>query len=294
VQIRRAFLEVIVDDASIDPPLSGVCAGFESGQWRTRQLAKRLFDDVIDFALPYSERQEFNSDTGMLMLGRAMRKIYTSEKYARRGEFGELLLHMALREVFNTEAAVSKIYFKDGANETVKGFDAVHIVDNGTGLELWLGEVKFYNRLSSAIRDIVAELHDHVDSDYLRAEFLAVEGKIDRSWKHAPKLLGMIHEDVSLDEIFENITIPVLLTYDSRAVAARVAELSGDPEGSSKTKEAYRVAFEEEVRKGWESFVAAGLPRKVRIRLILVPLHLKKALVDALDERLRLWQELTA
>ncbi|MFB8136378.1 HamA C-terminal domain-containing protein [Streptomyces mirabilis] len=294
MQVQRAFLEVIVDDASIDPPLSGICAGFESGQWRNRQLAKRLFDDVIDFALSYSERQEFNSDTGMLMVGRAMRKIYTSEKYARRGEFGELLLHMALREVFKTETALSKIYFKDGGNETVKGFDAVHIVDNGTGLELWLGEVKFYNRLSSAIRDVVAELHDHIDSDYLRGEFLAVEGKIDRSWKHAPKLLSMIHEDVSLDEIFESITIPVLLTYDSPAVAARVAELSGDPEGSSATREAYRAAFEKEVRKGWGSFVAAGLPRKVRIRLILVPLHLKKDLVDALHERLKLWQEATA
>lgn len=283
-----------MDDASIDPPLSGICAGFESGQWRTRQLAKRLFDDVIDFALSHSERQEFNSDTGMLMVGRAMRKIYTSDKYARRGEFGELLLHMTLREVFKTETALSKIYFKDGGNETVKGFDAVHIVDNGTGLELWLGEVKFYNRLSGAIRDVVTELHDHIDSDYLRGEFLAVEGKIDRSWKHAPKLLSMIHEDVSLDEIFENITIPVLLTYDSAVVAARVAELSSDPDGSRENKEAYRVAFEEEVRKGWDSFVAAGLPRKVRIRLILVPLHLKKALVDALHERLKLWQEATA
>ncbi|MFI1415487.1 DUF1837 domain-containing protein [Streptomyces sp. NPDC020707] len=283
-----------MDDASIDPPLSGICAGFESGQWRTRQLAKRLFDDVIDFALSYSERQEFNSDTGVAMVGRAMRKIYTSEKYARRGEFGELLLHVALREVFKTETALSKIYFKDGANETVKGFDAVHIVDNGTGLELWLGEVKFYSRLSGAIRDVVAELHDHIESDYLRGEFLAVEGKIDRSWKHAPKLLSMIHEDVSLDEIFDNITIPVLLTYDSPAVAARVAGISGNPGSSNDTREAYRTAFEEEVRKGWTSFVAAGLPSRVRIRLILVPLHLKKALVDALDERLKLWQEVTA
>jgi len=283
-----------VDDASIDPPLSGICAGFESGQWRTRQLVTRLFDDVIDFALSHSERQAFNSDTGVLMLGRAMRKIYTSEKYARRGEFGELLLHVALREVFNTETAISKIFFKDGSNETVKGFDAVHVVDNGTGLELWLGEVKFYNRLSAAIRDVVGELHDHVDANYLRSEFLAVEGKIDSSWKHAPKLLSMIHEDASLDDIFENVTIPVLLTYDSAAVAARVAGSSDESATPSDIKAAYRIAFEEEVRKGWHSFVAAGLPSNVRIRLILVPLHLKKALVDALDERLKLWQEVTA
>jgi hypothetical protein len=155
--------------------------------------------------------------------------------------------------------------------------------------------VKFYTRLSDAIRDVVVELRSHVDSDYLRGEFLAVEGKIDRTWKHAPQLLRMIHEDVSLDEIFENITIPVLLTYNSRVVADRVAQLANDPESKAgAAKDSYRAAFEVEVRKGWDSFVAAGIPRNVRIRLILVPLHIKKALVDALDGRLKLWQDATA
>ncbi|MFH8888672.1 DUF1837 domain-containing protein [Streptomyces sp. NPDC017949] len=284
-----------MEDASIDPPLSGICAGFEAGGWRSTQLAKRLFDDIVDFALSFSEREEFNSDTGMLMIGRAVRKIYTSPKYEKRGEFGELLLHVALREIFRTQTAISKIYFKDGSNETVKGFDAVHIVESGTGLELWLGEVKFYTRLGDAIRDVVKELHDHVAANYLRAEFLAIEGKIDRAWKYAPQLRSMIHEDVSLDEIFENITIPVLLTYDSKAVADRVEAMGADPDASlADTRELYREAFEKEVRKGWDSFVAVGLPSKVRIRLLLVPLHLKKELVKALDERLRKWQEATA
>ncbi|MFD0072446.1 DUF1837 domain-containing protein [Streptomyces sp. NPDC058740] len=285
----------MVEDAAIDPPLSGICVGFEAGAWRSTQLAKRLFDDIVDFALSFSEREEFNSDTGMLMIGRAVRKIYTSPKYEKRGEFGELLLHVALREIFRTQTAISKIYFKDGSNETVKGFDAVHIAESGTGLELWLGEVKFYTRLSDAIRDVVKELHDHVAADYLRAEFLAIEGKIDRSWKYAPQLRSMIHEDVSLDEIFENITIPVLLTYDSKAVADRVEMMGANPDAPlSDTREAYRESFEREVRKGWDSFIAAGLPSKVRIRLLLVPLHLKKELVKALDERLRKWQEATA
>lgn len=292
---ERAFLEVIVDDTTITPALSGICAGYESGEWRSGQLARRLFKDIIDFALTHSERQEFDSDTGMEMIGAAVRKIYTSEKYASRGEFGELLLHVTLREVFRTQTAVSKIFFKDASNDTVKGFDAVHIVENGEGLELWLGEVKFYTELAGAIRDVVQELHDHVSTDYLRREFMAIEGKIDKEWKHAPTLRRMLHEDVSLDEIFDNITIPVLLTYDSRVVADRVTQLKNSPhESPGVTVEEYRRNFEAEVRKGWDKFLAAGLPSKVRIRLILIPLHQKAVLIRALHERLKSWQQATA
>ena len=34
--------------------------------------------------------------------------------------------------------AISKVFFKDSPNDTVKGFDAVHVVESLDGLELWL------------------------------------------------------------------------------------------------------------------------------------------------------------
>jgi len=63
-----------------------------------------------------------------------------SDKYKKRGEIGELLLHVICREVFKTYPAITKYFYKDSANNTVKGFDAVHVVVGGDGLELWLGE----------------------------------------------------------------------------------------------------------------------------------------------------------
>src|SRR3712207_6996007 len=60
----------------------------------------------------------------------------SSEKYSKRGEFGELLLHSVIRDVFHSEPAISKIFFKDSANDTVKGFDAVHVVEVEGSLEL--------------------------------------------------------------------------------------------------------------------------------------------------------------
>ncbi|MEN3029932.1 Hachiman antiphage defense system protein HamA [Chromobacterium amazonense] len=46
-----------------------------------------------------------------------------------------------LRQPAASWIAISKIYFKDAVNNTVKGFDAVHVLATQNGLELWLGEV---------------------------------------------------------------------------------------------------------------------------------------------------------
>ena len=46
-------------------------------------------------------------------LAEAAKTVYTTEKYKKRGEFGELILHLILRDFFETVPLLSKIYFKD-------------------------------------------------------------------------------------------------------------------------------------------------------------------------------------
>jgi hypothetical protein len=65
-----------------------------------------------------------------------------ANKYLKRGEFGELILHLILRDFHNTIPLLSKIYFKDSIGHTVHGFDAVHI--DPVNKTLWLGESKLY------------------------------------------------------------------------------------------------------------------------------------------------------
>ena len=103
---------------------------------------------------------EFSNLTGanaIAALRQVMANIYQSDKFKSRGEFGELLLHVIIREIYNTIPAISKIFYKDGPNETVKGFDAVHVIATEDSLELWLGEVKFYNNIGKAIYDVAKE-----------------------------------------------------------------------------------------------------------------------------------------
>ncbi len=235
-----------------------------------------------EFALTESERQSIGSHNAVELVGRAANSVYKSQKTQSRGEIGEILLHVIVRQVFGSLPAISKYYYKDSANDTVKGFDAVHVVADEDNLELWLGEVKFYKNISGAISDVIAEIKEHTEDDYLRSEFTAITNKIDDAWPHADTLRNLIRRNRSLDEIFTAICIPVLLTYDSGVVG-----------GFEAVCEEYERRFEEEVRSHYETFAGKDLPKKLRVHLALLPMKSKDALVAEFDRRLKACQIIT-
>jgi len=275
----QPFLEILVHDLGVIPGLTGASAGFELGEWRAQQLAEHLMEWIPEFTLTYSELDQLDHANAVWLMRRAASIVYDTDTYARRGEFGELILHVLLRQAIGTLPAISKIYFKDAANDTVKGFDAVHVVPTGDELQLWLGEAKFYKDLSSAINDSVASINDHFSSDYLRSEFQAIVNKLDPSWPYADRLAKLLDRNTSLDTIFDSLCIPVLLTYDSNVVNSH-----------TESTEAYKEEFEAEVRSAHQNFSAKGLPTKVQIHLFLTPLGSKDELVSELDRRLKAWQ----
>ena len=275
------FLECRVHRIAPNPGLSGVCAGYESNDWRAQQLARHLIEWLPDFALTYSELQSLGPHNAVNLVGQAALSVYESTNIARRGELGELLLHVMLRQVFNTLPAISKYFYKDSRNDTVKGFDNVHVVVEGEDLQLWLGEVKFYTDIGAAIRDVIPELIAHTTRDYLRAEFTAITNKIDPSWPHADRLKKLLDRNTSLDEVFRAVCIPVLLTYDS-AVINDYTEVTA----------AFLAAFEQEVSEHHRDFAGRSLPIGLTIHLFLFPMKRKADLVLAFDEKLRACQAL--
>lgn len=275
-QLPDPFLDVRVQVLDEAPQLTALCAGYELSRWRAEELANHLFDHLAEFALSWSALQRFNTGTGLRMLRQAARRVYTSEKYQTRGEFGELLLHTVVRQVFGSEPAISKIFFKNANNKTVEGFDCVHVVVGDDGLELWLGEVKFYSDIQSAMSAVVSELRQHTERQYLRDEFALIADKIDEGWPHAGALRSLLDERVSLDHVFKRLVVPVLLTYDSPAVKAHRA--IDDP---------YPAAFEAEVRRVLTQFANRDLPSNLSIHLLLVPLESKEALNKLMDEKLK-------
>lgn len=275
------FLTLRVHSIDIQPALSGLCVGYERGEWRASQLADHLMDWLPEFALTASECMTLGHQNATKLIRKAAKRVYESKKFENRGEFGEILLHAAIRQVFDSIPAVSKFYYKSAANETVKGFDCVHVVGPPDDLELWLGEAKFYSDINQAIRDVIAELHTHTGTDYLRDEFALITNKIDPKLPHAAILTKLLQPEISLDEVFQRIRIPILLTYDSPCVAEH-----------SSCDVAYVKAFEREIRKHHETFSGRNLPNEILIHLFLLPIKQKDVLVKVLDEKLKVWQSL--
>ena len=275
---RKDFLKLRVHELAVEPSLAAVCAGYEDGRWRAEELARHMFDWLPEFALNQRELRAMSQENAVPLLRKAASVVYQTKKTKSRGEIGELLLHICLRQVYGTLPAISKIHFKDGPNETVKGFDAVHVVDNDDVLELWLGEVKFYRKIGSAISSVCSELQDHCQHDYLRNEFAAILNKVEPCWPLADKLEELLDPTVSLDDVFARTCFPVLLTYESK-VMADYDRASAD----------FRAAFEKEVRKHHGTF-SAKVPAELEVHLFLLPLHFKDALVLAFDKQLRAWQ----
>lgn len=272
------FLTVRVEVLDGEPRMTTLCAGFERGQWREEGFVSHLFDYLMEFAMKWSELKKLNSATAVRMIEDAARRVYETEKYGQRGEFGELLLHAALRSHFASEPAVSKLFYKSADNDTVKGFDCVHVVPGSDDLlELWLGEAKFYADISDALSAALTSLSELTSTDRLKREFVLVRGLVDDDWPYAEKFKDLVNERRSLDEVFQVLRIPVLLTYNSEAVgAAAVADA------------AYEEALRTEVEKIFDRFKGSDrLPADVYIHLILVPLKDKESFQTALHGRLR-------
>ncbi|HHV6839753.1 TPA: HamA C-terminal domain-containing protein, partial [Haemophilus influenzae] len=173
------FLELKIHNLDSTPPISALCAGYECGEWRSSQLAEHAMEWLPEFCLTANELKSITSSNALKMIRKAAQLVYQTDKYKNRGEFGELFLHIVLRQIYGSIPAISKIYFKDAVNTTVKGFDAVHIININDTFELWLGEVKFYNNAGQAIRDVIDEIKIHTTQDYLKNEKMLLLNKID-------------------------------------------------------------------------------------------------------------------
>lgn len=273
------FLAVKVHDLNANPQIAALCAGYEAEQWRATQLAEHVMEWLPEFCLNAQEVKSLHSGNALRMIREAARRVYQTEKYKNRGEFGEIFLHIALRQIYSSIPAISKIYFKDSVNSTVKGFDAVHVVRNDSTLELWLGEVKFYSDYNSAITDVIKELIEHTKYDYLRTEKMLLLSKIDTESSFYSELSKLLDPNTSLDDIFDCACIPILITYNSKTLKKH-----------RKTTDEFNEELKNEIleinKKMFDKISEAKLP-PIKVHLFLLPLQDKSILIDALDKELK-------
>lgn len=255
----------------------GLNVGYECSKWRYEAFSDYLFRWLVEFVTPFSDLIKVNHANCMDMIKRAASVVYSTDKYKRRGEFGELMLHAILRELFDTEPIANKLFFKSAVNETVKGFDSVHArVDDEGELELWLGEVKFYKSISRAVNAVASEISDHLQKAKIREEFVCVGNIVDRKWEHAKKILRLFSTNTSLDDVFKIICIPVLLTYESDIVKS-----------AKSISDQFLDSLRKELNQNHALFQSKISSIKIKVNLVLLPLDNKETLIQTLDRKLK-------
>jgi hypothetical protein len=269
------FLEVRCQDLAGPLPTTGLCAGYEGGVWRSARLAEHLFQWLPYAALNQEHQLGFGSHNFVEMLRIAAAHIYDTKKTATRGELGEILLHLACILHFGTVPVMCKLVLKSASNDTVKGFDGVHLLPTGTGFEIWLGESKFYSDSEQGIRDAISSVKDHILPAFLTTEKAMVFGHVAADIPHRDEVLRLFKSQTSADRLIESSVFPILVTYESASVAS-FDNVSKDYVESLKTEvAALRAYFGEKAKE-----------LKLRFQLIFVPLGKKEDVVKSFDKLL--------
>ena len=313
--------------------------GFDFKKFRYDSLTELLMDSIVDFAFgyhtgiikKYDRRKLIEAAKSIYNIKEFLevKKIYVdndslindceleiSDKYLKRGEFGELFLHLLLRDFIGTTPLVSKIYFKDTDNATVHGFDLVHVgpdlVNHGKD-SLYFGESKLYSRKDGTagrhgVKDLIEDVKSHFKSDFLYRE-IALIGKKKHSFippdeyedknteeeysqflvtkKYWFNVLEQVEQKkAKLQDFLDSVTVPLVCTYQSRLFEKHNDEKAPEfiPEYEEEMLFLKKV-FEEKL-SSIEEENGEPIKTNLNILLILFPIPDKKQLLKILHQKL--------
>lgn len=218
------FLERL-HSAELPPPHSDVyCAGFELGSWRCVQFAAHLISWLPEYALPEEELQ-IHHGNAYVKFNQAAVRVYTSPKYAKRGEAGEIALHAICRDFFGTVPISSRVFYKSASNDVVKSFDLVHArFPEGSQPQIWLGESKLYEKSDAAIADAIASVTKHLDARFLTEQKLLLGHQIPKSTPHYAEVKKLFESQTSIDNLLSSATFVVGICGQPRVEGGKAGQ----------------------------------------------------------------------
>ena len=313
--------EKIITFHQKDKDLNIYYAGFDLGEFRYEKLVDQIRKAIVDFAYGFHEGiLEDSYDIEVLKESAKslykikefedVRTIYLDDdseieddiddKYLRRGEFGELILHLLLRDFHNSIPLLSKIYLKDSYGHAVHGFDSVHIapdINNSKEFSFWFGESKLYNDGKAGVKALVKDIEEHFNKDYLREEFTLISKKKesyislekfkDLNKKEEYKAFLSLKDEWyakldsvnKLEDILSSVTIPMLCTYSSETFNKH----------NNETTQEFLEDIKAEIqtiKQHFDDNLHIPINTSLNIILFLFPIPSKKELVKRLHTKL--------
>lgn len=270
------LLTQIIDIVKGESPVRAYCAGFELNQWRCNQLADHLIEWLPDYALKEDELL-VNHGNMYVRLREAAVRIYSTEKFHKRGEVGEVILHAVCRDFFGTVPLTPRVFYLTSSNDVVKSFDLVHIrYDEEGEFELWLGESKLWEKREDAVADAIKSINTHIEQGFLHREKLLVGPQISKWLPRYQEVRRLFSEKETLDKLFKTAVFPVCISSDSESISNK-----------SSNDDGYIEAISGEIDEIWKNIEKSNLLTKIRIILFYIPLESKAKLLEAFDKRLK-------
>jgi hypothetical protein len=253
------------------------CAGYELTEWWCDGFADNLMDWIVDYALKSDELTSLNHTNPYVRLKQAAARVYTSAKYQRRGEVGEIAAHAVCRKYFDTIPVAPRVNYLSASNDPVKAFDLVHVrYTDDDDVELWLGEAKFFKDRDGAVADAISSIKSHITRGFLTNEKLLLGPQVSSDIPHSNKIKELLSSEVSLDKLIKHAVFPVLIAANSDATPKHTAH-----------NDHYTKEVRTEMAALWKKLEASGLTSQIKLFLIYVPLGDKDKLNAAFDARLK-------
>lgn len=272
--------DLVLEERISDSTLRAYHVGFDQNKFRLLPLVETIRSVIPEYALGYHQGNNIPLTEIVDRLQEAAKTVYTTDKYKRRGEFGELILHLLLRDFCNSIPLISTIYFRDSPNVPAHGFDGVHITIDGDKRKLWLGESKLYQSGKDGIADLANDVAKHFNSDYLRQQFNLITRKLPSETPAIEHWRTLMHKHQRLDVIFSSIVIPMVCTYNSDLFVDHCDET-----------QQYIDDFKKECQALYNEFHRKNPASDLEIILLLLPVPDKDELNRELDARLKTMQK---
>ena len=206
--------------------------------------------------------------------------------YERKGVFGEVILHMILKEFKNTIPLISKMYFKDSFSQEAKGFDAVHVSSDGS--TLWLGETKFYKAwrkkgvIKGGVDELVDDLNKHFNKNYLEEQFVIIKRGVSAQFGHPQReaWLEKLNKPILLKDVFQYVRIPLLCIYEDDVALDYLGAIE------ESAKDIGICTHTATVHEYYNSINTYAYHEQVQTVLILMPIEAKNKLVKCMLEKI--------
>lgn len=206
--------------------------------------------------------------------------------YEKKGIFGEVILHLFLKEFKDTIPLISKLYFKDSFAQEAKGFDSVHVSANGE--TLWLGETKFYRTwkkhgvVKGGIDELVEDLKKHFTKDYLSEQYVIIKRGLETEYEHPQRAawIEKLNKPILLKDVFQYIRIPLLCVYEDGIAQDYLQPIT------EAAKDAGIITHTTTVCDYYNSINTFPHKEQVETLLILMPIEAKRKIVKCMLEKI--------